>query len=264
MASPSRWRTALVTGASSGIGRAFAWGLAGRGIAVVAVARRGDRLADLAAELQTACGVTVEVLEADLTDADQRASVEARLADRARPVDVLVNNAGFGTQGRFAELPVDREEEEIRLNVLAVVRLTHAVLPGMIERGDGGLVNVSSIAGHQPIPLWATYSATKAYVTTFSRALTAELAGTGVRVVTVMPGFTYSEFHDHSGFERALVPGKAWMTPEAVAETALRRLERGRKETVPGAHFRALAVASRLSPWPLTRRVLRVATRRMW
>ena len=261
---PTSWRTAMVTGASSGIGRAMAVGLARRGLDVVAVARRQDRLEELAAEIRADHGRAVEVLAADLGDPSQRGPVEARLADAARPVDVLVNSAGFGSQGRLATLEIDDEEQQVQVNVLAVVRLTRTALPGMIERGTGAVMNVSSIAGHQPIPLWATYSASKAFVTTFSRAVQDELKGTGVRCVTVLPGFTRSEFHDHTGFERSLIPGPVWMESEAVAESALDALERGRAEVVPGLHFRALALSSRMSPWAVTRRVLRVATRRMW
>lgn len=253
------YETALVTGASSGIGRAFAVALAERGTAVIAVARRRERLEELARAWPR-----VDPLVADLTDPSELATVEARLADTAKPVDLLVNCAGFGTQGRLAELPADVEDHEVRLNVLAVVRLTRAALPGMIARRRGAIVNVSSVAGHQPIPLWATYSATKAFVTTFSRAVEGELRGTGVRMLVVLPGFTHSEFHNHNPFERELVPGPAWMTAEAVAEAALRDLERGRVHSFPGVHNRMLAAASRLSPWAVTRRVLRVATRRMW
>jgi short-subunit dehydrogenase len=233
--------------------------LAEQGTTVVAVARRRDRLEELAREVGD-----VEVLMADLTDEDQLATVETRLADPARPVDLLVNCAGFGTQGRFATLPADVEDRQVRLNVLAVVRLTRAALPGMVERGHGAVVNVSSVAGHQPIPLWATYSASKAFVTTFSRAVAAELRGTGVRVLTVLPGFTHTEFQDHSGFERNLIPGPFWMTPQAVAEAALRDLGRGWVHSFPGFHNRVIAAASRVSPWALTRRVLRVGTRKLW
>jgi short-subunit dehydrogenase len=226
---------------------------------VVAVARRRDRLEELARELKS-----VEPLAADLTDTEQLGVVEARLSDPAQPVDLLVNCAGFGTQGRFAQLPVDTEDREVRLNVLALLRLTRAALPGMLDRRHGAVINVSSVAGHQPIPLWATYSASKAFVTTFSRAVAAELRGTGVHVMALLPGFTHSEFHDHSGFERKLIPGPAWMTPEAVAAIALRDVRRGRVHSFPGLHNRMTAAASRMSPWALTRRVLRVATRRMW
>ena len=250
-----------MTGASSGIGEAFARRLAADGADVVVVARRRNRLEELASELTATNGCRVDVLEADLTDPSQRAAVEARLSDPDRPIDLLVNSAGFGTQGPFAELPVETEEEEIQLNVLALVRLTRAALPGMIERGRGGVLNVSSIAGHQPLPLWATYSASKAFVTTFSRAVAAELRGTGVQVLTLMPGFTHTEFHDRSGFTRELIPSPAWMKPDAVVDKALHALGRGRDGTIPGIQNRALATASRLSPWALTRRVLQLATR---
>ncbi|MDQ3977977.1 MAG: SDR family oxidoreductase [Actinomycetota bacterium] len=257
------WRTALVTGASSGIGRAFAVALAQRGADLVVIARRRSELDKLAADLIGAHGRSVEVLAADLTDPEERAKVEARLSDLDRPIDMLVNAAGFGTQGFFAELPVEREEQEILLNVVALVRLTRAALPAMVQRQQGAVVNLSSLAGDQAIPMWATYSATKAYVTTFSRAVDAELTGTGVRVHVVRPGFTRTEFHQQSGFRREMIPGPAWMTAEEVAEGALNRLARGRGESVPGLHYRALGLASRLAPRALTREVLRIATRDM-
>jgi short-subunit dehydrogenase len=257
------WTTALVTGASSGIGEAFARALATRGTNLVVVARRRDRLEQLAAQLRERHGIDVEVLTADLADPPQLATVEERLSDTARPVDLLVNAAGFGSQGKFVKLPIDREDEQIRVNVLALVRLTRAGLPGMVERRHGAVVNVSSLSGHQPMPLWATYAATKAFVTSFSLAVNAELDGTGVQVLSLMPGFTRTEFHDHTPeFSREFIPGPAWMTADAVVERALADLERGRDGSIPGAHYRALALASRLSPWPLTRRVLSVATRR--
>ena len=257
------WRTALVTGASSGIGRAFAVALAERGCDLVVVARRGARLDALAAEIAGSSGRSVEVLPADLTDADDRARVEARLADASRPIELLVNSAGIGMQGFFAEQPAHREEEAILLNVVALVRLTRAALPGMVERKRGAVVNVSSLAGDQPIPMWATYSATKAAVTSFSRAVDAELKGTGVRVHLLRAGFTRTEFYRHAGFKRDMIPGPAWMSAEKVADATLASLDRGGGETVPGVHNRALGLASRLSPWALTRQVLRIATRGM-
>ena len=255
------WRTALVTGASSGIGRAFAVALARKGTDLVVVARRRAELDLLAAELIGTHGRSVEVMEVDLVDPAQRGAVEARLADAGRPVDLLVNSAAIGTQGLFAAVPVDRQEREILLNVLALARLTRAALPGMIERGRGGVVNVSSLAGDQGLPMWANYAATKSYVTNFSRALQTELRGTGVKVLILRPGLTRTGFYEETGFTPDTVPGPAWMTAEAVAEGALRSLARGRRESVPGAHNRGLAIASRLSPWVLTREVLRVATR---
>jgi uncharacterized protein len=169
--------TALVTGASAGIGTAFATQLAARGDGVVLVARDRDRLDALAGVLAGSHGVATEVLVADLTDPDQLASVEARLGDRDRPIDVLGNNAGFGTNGRFAELDRDTEAREIGLNVVALVRLTHAAVAPMIERGSGGVLNVSSLAGGQPTPGNATYGATKAFVTSFTQSLHEEVRG---------------------------------------------------------------------------------------
>ena len=254
--------TALVTGASSGIGRAFAVELARRGTDLVVVARRQDKLEELAAELASA--VKVEVLAADLADPDQLAEVEARLADAERPIDLLVNNAGFGTAGPFHELPVEREDEEIRLNVLALVRLTRAALPGMVERRRGSVVNLSSVSGEQPLPGWATYAATKAFVTSFSRAIAAELKGSGVHVLNVLPGFTRTEFQSHGNFGQHFIPGPVWMTAEQVARKSLKALDRGRSEVVPGPQNRFVALMTRLSPWPLTRLVLKGATRKMW
>jgi short-subunit dehydrogenase len=252
---------ALVTGASSGIGAAFARRLAAAGSDLVVVARRRDRLAALAAELGSGAGCRVETLVADLTDPDQLAVVEARLRDPARPVDLLVNNAGVGGHGRFAELPVDEEERRIRLNVLAPVRLASAALPGMIERGRGGIVNVSSISGEQPIPYVATYSATKAYLTSFSESLHEEVRGQGVTVVAVLPGFTRTEFHDSADMSRSL-PGPMWMSSDAVAEGALDALAKGRAVCVPGAGYRGLVVLARHAPRGLVRRVAGLVGRR--
>ncbi|HEX8770716.1 MAG TPA: SDR family oxidoreductase, partial [Acidimicrobiales bacterium] len=162
------WPTALVTGASSGIGETMAMQLAASGSDLVLVARRRERLEAVAADLRSQHGSDVEVIPADLSEPRDRGRVEDRLADGQRPIELLVNNAGFGTRGSFASLSIEEEERELQVNVLAPVRLTHAVLPGMMQRRRGGIINVSSIAGLQPIPYWATYSATKAYLTSFS------------------------------------------------------------------------------------------------
>ncbi|MDQ1533791.1 MAG: uncharacterized protein QOF28_1552, partial [Actinomycetota bacterium] len=182
--------TALVTGASAGIGAEFVSQLASRGNDVVLVARDAARLEALATELGARHRVQTEVLVADLTDPAQLACIEDRLTDRARPVDVLVNNAGFGTNGRFSELDRDIETREVNLNVVALVRLTHAALGPMTERGSGGVLNVSSLAGGQPTPGNATYGATKAFVTSFTQSVREELRGTGVKITLVCPGFT--------------------------------------------------------------------------
>lgn len=257
------WHRGLVTGASSGIGRAFAVALAAAGTDVIAVARRQDRLQALAAEVRRAHGREVEVLVADLSDQAQLRSVEERLADSDSPVDVLVNCAGFGTFGRFADLSLEQEEHELRVNVFAPVRLTHVALGGMIERGRGGIINVSSIAAVQPLPRWATYGATKAYLTSFSQAVHEEVRDRGVTVLALMPGFTRTEFQDRSGSATSGLPGFVWMSPEAVARSGLSALARGRATHVPGLGYRAFAAVSRITPWAFARRVVHKAGHRL-
>jgi short-subunit dehydrogenase len=259
----SGWTTALVTGASSGIGRAFATRLAATGTELVVVARRADRLDELASDIAGSGAPKPEVLVADLTDPDQRGAVETRLADGDRPIDLLVNNAGFGTRGLFAELPVDREEMQIRLNVMAPVSLARAALPGMLARRRGGIVNVSSMAGLQPFPGWATYAATKAFLTSFSQSLHEEVRPHGISVLALMPGFTRSEFHDHASMARSYVPGAFWLTADDVARSALDALVRGRATHVPGLRYAGIALLSRVAPWSVSRRVVHAANRRI-
>ena len=191
---PNR-RRALVTGASSGLGAAFAVALARRGFDIVVVARRRERLEALAEDLRGRYEVAVQVLVADLTSSADLQSIESRVASDAA-LTILVNNAGFGTTGRFAEMDPDLEEGEIRLNVVALSRLTRAALPGMIARGTGSIINVSSVSALLPGPYHATYGATKAFVNSFTEALHEELRGTGVRVQALCPGFTRTEFQD--------------------------------------------------------------------
>lgn len=247
---------ALVTGASSGIGQAIAEQLAAEGSDLVVVARRRDRLEALAEELRASHGVTVDVLVADVTDPAQLATVEERLRQGTPPVDLLVNNAGRGGHGPFAELPLDWQEGQIRLNVLAPVRLTHAALGGMLARGRGGVLNVSSIAGMQPMPYVATYSATKAYLSTFTHALHEEVRHHGVTVTNLLPGFTRTEFHPSAEIDRSIVPRLAWMSAEAVARSGLKAVAQGRAQCVPGFGYRVLSGISALTPWSLSRRVL--------
>ncbi len=258
----THWRTALVTGASSGIGEGFARRLAAGGTDLVVVARRTDRLEALATELHEAHGVDVEVLTADLADPWPRAAVEARLADAGRPIDLLVNNAGFGTSGPFVELDVDREDEEIRLNVIALVRLTHAALPGMIERGRGAVCNVSSVASFQPLPQNATYAATKAFVTSFSQALHEETRGTGVTVTALCPGFVQTEFQQHSDTATSRVPSFAWLDVDHVVDAGLAATARGRAVAVPGATYKALDALAQVTPRGLVRRIAGAVTDR--
>ena len=248
-------RTAMVTGASAGIGTAFATQLAARGEGVVLVARDRARLEALAKELGARHGVSTEVLAADLTDPEQLATVEARLADGDRPIDVLVNNAGFGTNGRLHELDRDTEAREVNLNVVALVRLTHAALGPMVERGRGAVLNVSSLAGGQPTPGNATYGATKAFVSSFTQSVHEELRGTGVKITVVCPGFTRTEFQERAGIDSSKVPGFLWQSAEEVAAGALAALDHNRAVYVPGTLNRVAAGFVSVLPDALTRRV---------
>jgi short-subunit dehydrogenase len=239
---------ALVTGASSGIGAAFARSLAARGHDLVVVARTKHALDELAASV----AVEVEVIAADLATDDGVAMVEARLRDG---VDLLVNNAGFGTTGKFAELPIEEEDREIRLNVLALTRLTGAAVPGMVARGRGGVVNVASIAAFQPTPGTATYGGTKAYVLSFTQALREELRGTGVKALVLCPGFTRTEFQERANYEVKGLAARFWQTPEEVVETTLSALDRDSGICVPGWQNKVAAGATHLAPRRLLPRV---------
>lgn len=217
---------ALVTGASSGIGEALARRLARDGRALGLVARRADRLEALATELRAAHRTTVHVLPADLTRPGAVTALVADLDTRGLVVDWLVNNAGFGTVGRFDQLPIARELEEITLNVEALVELTGRLLPGMVRRKRGVVMNVSSIGGYIPSPYMATYTGTKAFVLSFSEAIAAELAGTGVHVLCVCPGATRTEFQETAALDMS-VPGFAWQTADEVADESVRAVGKG-------------------------------------
>ena len=224
--------------------------LAARGCALTLVARRADRLEQLATELSGR--VAVDVVPADLTDEAGVARVEQRLRDR--PVELLVNNAGIGTGGQFHSLPLDAELEEIRLNVLAVVRLTRAALPAMVAAGRGGILNVSSLAGDQPLRGSATYSATKAYVTTFSESIAAELRGAGVHVTVVKPGFTYTEMGGEEAPDPASFMGRhLWLEADRVARDAVDAVEKGRLICVPGGQWKAVNGLVQALPRPVVR-----------
>jgi short-subunit dehydrogenase len=253
---------ALVTGASAGIGASFARALAARGTDVILVARSKTRLDDLATALRRDHGVDTEVLPADLTGTSDLATVAARLAEHDRPVDLLVNNAGVGTAGSFDGLPLEREDDEIRLNVLAVVRLTHAALGAMTARGSGAIVNVSSVAGYQPNPGMATYGATKAFVSSFTQAVHEEVRSRGVHVMLLAPGFTRTGFQERAHVDQSDVPGFAWMSADDVVRDALRALDARRAVCVPGALNRVAAVLSDMAPAGVTRRVAGLVLRR--
>jgi len=254
-------RRALVTGASTGIGEAFAERLARDQYDLVLVARSRERLDTIAKRLTESRGVSIEVLVADLTRPADLALVEQRLGEEPT-FDLLVNNAGLGTYGPFAELDVEREEDEIRLNVVALVRLTRAVLPGMLERRQGAIIQVSSLAGIAATPFNATYGATKSFVNSFSEALHEELRGSGVRIQLLQPGFTRTEFQQRAGMSTSGIPAFAWMEPIAVVDASLEALRRGDLVCVPGGANRALAAATALIPRSLARRLTAAANKR--
>jgi short-subunit dehydrogenase len=238
---------AAVTGASAGIGRAFASALAADGWDLVLIARRRRRLDELADELTAEHRTKVEVLPADLTRPAQLRKVEAAL-ERSRRLELLVNDAGLGDFGLFHKSDREREELEIRLNALAVVRLAHAALAGMVRRGHGAIINVSSTAGFSPCPNFATYGATKAFVNSFTEALHEELRGTGVRVQALCPGLTHTEIFEKAGADASGLPEFLWMEPEQVVEESLAALETGTVVCVPGLSNRTLATLVRMLP----------------
>jgi hypothetical protein len=252
---PSDRRLALVTGASSGIGEAFARRLARDDYDLVLVARRVDALESLAAELHQAHGAAVECLRADLTLPAELRQVEAR-AGAAPVFDLVVNNAGIGSVGAFAECELDREEELVRLNAIAVMRLSHAALGAMVPRGRGALINVSSLAGMGPYPFTATYGASKAFVNSLTESLAEELRGSGVRVQALCPGFTRTRFQESAGIDPESVPRFAWMSAESVVEASLAGLARGDVVCVPGAGYKLLHAASGALPRSAFRRFI--------
>jgi short-subunit dehydrogenase len=229
MSRQQTWERALVTGASEGIGEAFARELAGRGSDVVIVARRRERLERLAAELGAEYGANVEVLAADLTDPQAIAAVEARLDADVRPIDLLVNNAGGASQHRpFLELDRDRLAGDAWLNSLALLRLTHAAAQAMARHGHGNVINVSAGIAFYPLPGAAAYGASKAFVNSLSEALDYELRDSGVRLTAVCPGFTRTGAQSRLGMNVDWVPDVLWTEPWEVAAAALRAAERGR------------------------------------
>ncbi len=252
---PNSSSAALVTGASAGIGSEIAKLLAERGYALVLVARRKDRLTALADELSDRHGVRVETIAADLGKPTPRGKIAGRIEELGLKVEVLINNAGFATGGEpFHEADPDRELEQVRLDVEAVVALTSAFLPAMVSRGRGAILNVASTAGMQPMPYSAGYAAAKAYVLSFSEAIHQEVRGRGVTVTALAPGPVETDFWQIAGwetstgksFERA-VPG-AMISPQQAARAGVEGLERGERVVVPGLPIRAAMAASRYIP----------------
>jgi short-subunit dehydrogenase len=244
--------TALVTGPTSGIGEAFARLLAERGHDLVLVARNKERLAALAESLSSAHGVSVEVLPADLSDRVQLGLVEQRLLDRDRPITVLVNNAGFGVKAKFTRGDISDEQRMLDVLVIAVMRLSHAAAVSMGERGQGAIVNVSSVAS------WltgSTYSAAKAWVTVFSEGLAGEVAPFGVRVTAVCPGYVRTEFHQRADMDMGRVPRWMWLDADRVAKKAMSDVDRGKVLSVTGSQYKVMGVLLRHAPRALVRRI---------
>jgi uncharacterized protein len=244
-------KTALVTGPTAGIGKSFAHQLAQQGYDLVLVARDRDRLDSEAAELRSAYGVGVEVLAADLVDREQLATVAARLADPTRPVDLLVNNAGFGLKKRFLDNSVEDEQAMLDVLVTAVMRLSHAALGPMSERGSGGVINVSSVAAFLPR---GSYSAAKAWVNSFSEWAANEYRAQGVTVTCLCPGFTKTEFHERMNVGRGSAPDFMWLDPDDLVADALKDHAKGRTFSIPGAQYKTIVTGTKLVPRGLLQR----------
>jgi short-subunit dehydrogenase len=251
--------TALVTGASAGIGDAFAHALAARGSNLILVARSEDKLRATAERLTRVWAVRVEVIVADLSQPEAVADIERQVRSLGMTVDLLVNNAGFGTHGHFEQLDPAREREEIQVNVAALVDLTHAFLPPMVARGRGGVINVASTAGFQPLPYMAVYGATKAFVLSFSQALSEEYRNTGVRILALCPGATETEFFKTLGTEDAAVGPRR--TSLQVVKTGLRAWSEGKSVVVDGFANAFVATAQRFLPRSLVTRLAALAVR---
>lgn len=244
-------KTALVTGATAGIGLAFAQQLAARGTDLVLVARDEARLKAVADDLRAAHGVEVEVLPADLVDREQLAAVEARLADLDRPVDLLVNNAGFGLKKRFLANTADEETAMTEVLVIAPLRLSHAALGAQTKRGHGGVINVGSVASYLPR---GTYSAAKAWINSFTEWAHNEYRSQGITVMALLPGFTRTEFHQRMGVSRDSAPEWMWLDVDDLVREALDDYAKGKAFSVPSVRYKAITTAARMAPTRLLQR----------
>ncbi len=239
-------KTAVITGASTGIGATFARALAARGANLILVARSEDKLHTLAAELAAQQKILTYVIPTDLSQEGAALTLAQTIQQRGLQVDVLVNDAGFATHGHFETLSASRDHAEAMLNVVAVVDLTHALLPPMLERSEGVIINVASTAGFQPVPYMAVYGASKAFVLSFSEALWVEYRKRGIRVLALCPGTTDTPFFEVAGAEEAKVGGMR--TPEQVVATALRAVEKGRSSVVDGVANSLQTLSARFFP----------------
>jgi uncharacterized protein len=244
--------TALVTGATAGIGHAFCRELAERGDDLVIVARHRARLENVSDELRARHSINVEILAADLSKRTELKRVADRLANSERPIDLLVNNAGFGMKSSF--LQCDLAEEEAMLDVLcrAVLVLSHAGARSMMERGHGAIINVSSVAGFVPM---GTYSAAKAWCTVFTETLAQELSGSGVSATALCPGFTHTEFHERADMEMSKLPSAMWLEPDRLVRDCLDDVRAGKVISIPGVQYKVLAGFAQIAPRALVRAV---------
>jgi short-subunit dehydrogenase len=249
--------TALITGGTAGLGAEFARQLAESGAGVVLVARDEARLETTRIALEDRHHVKVEVLPADLSTVDGCDRVAERIGSTTAPIDVLVNNAGIGMYRPFGVAELEREQRLLDLNVRAVLRLTHAAVRAMTARHGGQIINVSSVSGFVPRGGNVTYSASKAWVTTFSEGLAIELAGSGVQVTAVCPGFTHTEFHERAIADMAKVPGWMWLDAHDVVAQGLADARRGKPVSVPSTRYKALVGAARHAPRPVLRAIMR-------
>ena len=247
--------TALITGASSGLGEEFARQLAKSKYDLVLVARREDRLKAVADDAAKLGAAKVKVIAADLTGHESAAALHRQVTAEGLQIDYLVNNAGFGTRGRFDDLPFEREMDEIELNVTALVALTRLFLPPMVSRRSGTIINVSSVGGFTPVPFMATYGATKAFVLSFSEALAEELKDSGVTVMALCPGATRTEFQKVANVEEARMPSFAFMNADTVVTQAIAAAKRGKSVCVNGPMNKIMVESTRFTPRRLVAKI---------